>query len=69
MWNRWPLYYALKNKNAKIAFLLLEANADPWSSGSVSYKELIGNDQKLNYFLSKFRIWDMGKIFYKKEQQ
>jgi hypothetical protein len=63
VYERTPLYYAIRSQNVYMVFELLMRRASPWSPKGDNYIELAGKHQKIIYFIKKFRMMDLMMKF------
>ena len=58
--SRFPIYFAIENKNKNIVKELLAKHCNPWSSPqNIDYYKLCEKDQYITYFLARFRQFDL----------
>lgn len=64
-YGRSPLYYAIKNQNSILVYMMLVKHASPWSPKHTNYFELANKNEQIIYFLKRFRLLDLMLMFRK----
>ena len=64
-YGRSPLYYAIKNQNVALIYMMLKKHASPWSPKHTNYFDLANKNEQIIYFLKRFRLLDLMLIFRK----
>ena len=65
IYERTPLYYAIRNQSVYMVFEMLLRRASPWSPKDVNYIELANRHDKIIYYIKKFRMLDLMMKFQK----
>lgn len=65
VYERTPLYYAIRNQNVYMVFEMLVRRASPWSPKDANYIELANRHEKIIYYIKKFRMMDLMMKFQK----
>ncbi len=69
IYGRTPLYYAIKNQNVILVYLMLVKHASPWSPKNVNYIDLTNKNEQIIYYLKKFRLLELMKTFQKSSER
>jgi hypothetical protein len=65
IYGRTPLFYAIRNQNVVIVYLLLINLSSPWSPNHTNYIKLANKHEQIIYYIRKFRMMDLMRQFQK----
>jgi hypothetical protein len=65
VYGRTPLFYAIRNQNVGLVYMMLIRGASPWSSREANFIELAEGNVKVISYIKKFRVLDLMLKFQK----
>jgi hypothetical protein len=69
VYGRTPLYYAIQSQCVELVYLLLVVGASPWSPRDSNYIDMAKGDERIIYYIKRFRFLDLILTFQKRKDR